>query len=501
MGENIKEKSKIRYFLYLILAYIFMTGFFILAKTGASDIWYDEVFSVKFAQYPFADMISIAARDVHPPLYYIYLKACMAVFETFGIAQIPACKLASFLPLLAILVFAFTWVRKRYDLSTAVLYSLFMVMMPQMATYYVEIRMYSLALMFVTFAFAAMTDILKKEDDGKVRYFVFFFMSLAAAYTQYFACVGIIAVYIILLIGVILNKRTVKPVLIMIALSIIAYIPWLPSMYRQMSAVTGSFWIQPMTLRSIPGCLKFIFLPDIANVKLGYLVAAVMILMCAVAYISFLIRKPDKTDVMTVIVGPAAIALIVAVGFVFSILKSPIFTYRYMIPMLGILYLNIAQTLVYKKKDTLIYTVIFICLIAGYISFGGFSAEENKKSDAWIHTNEVLSQIEEDSNVITNFDHVTTIAAFYLPEDDIYIYDGEVFDVVRDMFSGCAPVDDKGVMDLVKSGKKTYFFGSFNVRDEIVENWEDLGVSCKYTGECLLERYWFNIYELSLKEE
>ena len=247
--------------------------------------------------------------------------------------------------------------------------------------------------------------------------------------------------------------------------------------------------------------LKFIFLPDIANVKLGYLVAAVMILMCAVAYISFLIKKPDKTDVMTVIVGPAAIALIVAVGFVFSILKSPIFTYRYMIPMLGILYLNIAQTLVYKKKDTLIYTVIFICLIAGYISFGGFSAEENKKSDAWIHTNEVLSQIEEDSNVITNFDHVTTIAAFYLPEDDIYIYDGEVFDVVRDMFSGCAPVDDKGVMDLVKSGKKTYFFGSFNVRDEIVENWEDLGVSCKYTGECLLERYWFNIYELSLKEE
>ena len=501
MEENRKKKSKIGYFSYLILAYVFMTGFFICAKTTTSDIWYDEVFSVKFAQYSLADMFRMAARDVHPPLYYMYLKGCMSVFGLFGASQIQACKIASFLPFIAILVFAFTWVRKRFDLHTAVLYSVLMAMMPQMATYYVEIRMYSLALMFVTFAYGAMTDILNKEDESMRRYAVFFSMSLAAAYTQYFACVGIIAVYIILFVGMILNKRPVKPVLIMIGLSILTYIPWLPSMYRQMSSVTGSFWIQPMTLRSIPGCLKFIFLPDIANVKFGYFVAGVMILMCAASYVTFLIKKPDKTEVLTVFCGPIALALIVAVGFVFSIMGSPIFTYRYMIPMFGILYLNIAQTLVYKKKDSIVYAVMLICVMAGYISFGGFTAEENKKSEAWVNAKEVLSNIEEGSNVITNFDHVTTIAAFYLPKDHIYIYEGEVFDVVKDMFGGCDPVDDQEVKALVSSGKKTYFFGSFNVRDEIVENWEDMGISCEYTGECLVERYWFNIYELSIKED
>ena len=91
------------------------------------------------------------------------------------------------------------------------------------------------------------------------------------------------------------------------------------------------------------------------------------------------------------------------------------------------------------------------------------------------------------------------IISFYLPNDHIYIYEGEVVDVIKDMFGGCDPVDDKDVKALVSSGKNTYFFGSFNARDEIVKNWEDMGIDCEYTGECLIERYWINIYRLSIK--
>ena len=498
--KKILVKDKLIYVYMLVILYVLMTAGMILGKVTAKDIWYDEVFSVIIARLDLKQMFIRAAMDVHPPLYYIYLKACVGFWGVFGIAEITACKLASCIPMLALIVFSFTWVRKRHGLAVMTAFLVMIVMMPQLATYYVEIRMYSFALMCVTFAYAAMEDILYDETPKIFGFVIFFVMSLAAAYTQYFACIGIIAVYIMLLIGMIVTgkERTYfKRFILMAVGSIVLYAPWLPSFYKQITEVTGSFWIQPMTLRSIPGCLKFIFKPDIANTKLAYLIAGALILFCAIQYIILLRKNRNKKELVCACTGPASLILIVGVGYIFSFMGCPIFTYRYMIPMLGILYLNIACISFSKKNNAYITTALLLFMLAGYISFNGFYAEETKKSGSWKTAAEELEKIEEGSCIITNFDHVASISAFYLRDADVYIYEGSVNRIIMELLGGCEPVNDESVKNLVKENDSVYFFGSFNSRDEICDAWEEQGIHAEYLGECLVERYWFNIYRLS----
>ncbi|MDE7429174.1 MAG: hypothetical protein K2N00_07910 [Lachnospiraceae bacterium] len=42
-----------------------------------------------------------------------------------------------------------------------------------------------------------------------------------------------------------------------------------------------------------------------------------------------------------------------------------------------------------------------------------------------------------------------------------------------------------------------WFIGSFNSRDDIVEEWREAGLSVEEMGSFLLERYWFNLYKIS----
>ena len=40
----------------------------------SDDIWYDELFTMGLINQPFGKLISITARDVHPPLYFLIVK-------------------------------------------------------------------------------------------------------------------------------------------------------------------------------------------------------------------------------------------------------------------------------------------------------------------------------------------------------------------------------------------------------------------------------------------
>ena len=177
------SKNPLSYLLGLIQVYTLLIVFMIMGMIKSSDIWYDEVFSVRFAQLKMDPLIEMASRDVHPPLYYIYLKACMKVVAVFGLDVIQASKLASCIPALALMIFAIVWCKKRLNGNAATLFAFLVVTMPSLSAYYVEIRMYSLALMFITFAYAAMTDIIESNEKKISQFIVMFIMALAAAYT------------------------------------------------------------------------------------------------------------------------------------------------------------------------------------------------------------------------------------------------------------------------------------------------------------------------------
>ena len=78
-----------------------------------SDIWYDELFTEGFISQPVGRMISLAARDVHPPLYYFLVKMAVDFCQLFvpSANAVIISKVVSVLPYMGILGYSFVFLR------------------------------------------------------------------------------------------------------------------------------------------------------------------------------------------------------------------------------------------------------------------------------------------------------------------------------------------------------------------------------------------------------
>lgn len=559
MNEHGKGLSWERPASYVLLLFSFALFFFFAYFTQGEDIWYDEIFSLSYAAKSPAKLLELAALDVHPPLYYFYLKA-VSFFLTgifSALSFVSACKIASLLPLAGLFLVPLASIRKRFGLFTASLFCFFLTAMPQLCNYYVEIRMYSLAMLFVTGSFFSMLPILSEGDEGKKAVpsrILFFLCGIFAAYTQYFACIAIIGIYLVFFFAI-LRLRSSKGtdsgklrfLFLSAGLSVLCYLPWLPRFFGQVRNVTSSFWIQPMTLRSIPGTVKYIFTPVLTGGSWDYIPAGLMIGAVSVIILLFLkgafserrggssgssVRpeEPCFIRLIPAFSGIFLIAFLLLTGFCFSLSGHPVFVYRYLLPALGIFWFGIAHMAgkcvksagssketksagILKKAVLLLFPLLFAAafFFGGYCSIKGFSNEESKKLSEMEKTLSSLSGIEEDAVILTNFDHVAAVSDYCLntllrKNVRILSYEGSVEETAGKMLStppgtvSAAEFPEK--MKLWTSeGRPVYFFGSFASREDLIAEWALDGIRSEETASCLLERYWFNIYRLAISGE
>ena len=611
--------------LFLILG--ILSFFVCLLQAFGQDIWFDEVFSVNFIQHSYKEIAALTGKDVHPPLYYWYLK----LFHDIGKVLVPAassivlCKLASMLPFVGIFVYTLTAIRKNFGLHVAGLFWFLVMTMPQISNYTVEIRMYSLALFFITAAFVHSCELVRafpvqevSEAEGTVEpeatvgtdetaepgaaagieetaepgvaagtdetaepkaagsevtsgavlasgsvtgenglikwwkrnkhWLLFWVYGILTAYTQYYACVAVIAIYIALFVffvvmahkgktekpfckkthihkeqskeqKAILTKAPVKgwraehtteqetgriagkcigKVLLCAGLSVLAYLPWLPFFFSQVRTVSSSYWIQPLTWKSIFGCMKYIFLPVSYTVKKNYVLACVMILFFGAAFLySFLMKRKDAKGRFFLLTGLWIAVFTTLIGFVCSILNRPIFVYRYLIPCLGAMWLVAAVVLwdFIEKNWGILLFVPF--LLSGYSNMQGFYGEENKKIVEMKATQSFLADFPKDAVVLCNFNHVQAVTACYLKDsNEIWLYGSNPEDLIAELLPQCRGLEDTTeLLQLVKE-RDVYFFGSFNSREELLKEWETEGIAYTEEGTYLLERYYFNVYHL-----
>lgn len=474
---------------------------FLIVRTAfGDDIWYDEVFSLNFAKKSFWDIVSLTAKDVHPPLYYFYLKIVTTLlsFLAPGMSFIVCAKMASVIPWMVIMILAVTIIRKKFGIITAGLFALLVSSMPQIGYYYVEVRMYAFALLLITISFMALIGIID-DSSKKVNWIVFFVAGILTAYTQYYALIGVIGLYIVLFVHQVINKNIKdKKIYVMAVLSIIMYVPWIPSLLNQMANVSESYWIQPLTLRSILGCVKYMFLPSGWGGIMIYAITALMICVTILVLVMFFIMKPSKRDMLIGMSGIIVLGTVILSGFVLSWLNRPIFVYRYMIPVLGVFYLSLAFMLgrVVSKYNFLVVLII-IYAVGGYYTTDAILNEENNKLEQSKNAMQALESIPEGSVIITNFDHVTALMDYYKENCDIYLYEGELDPLVEYMFNRHNQTMQRSqIENLVATNQNVYFFGSFNSRDEILEDWSSLGITSNEQASILIERYWINIWEL-----
>lgn len=516
---NYKDKrANLIGIILLIVSLIFIMS--ILGLIKSRDIWYDEVFSAVLSGKSVKELIALTAADVHPPFYYIYLKA----FRSFGTSAFPAMevepilKCASIIPWLGLAILALTTIRTNYGLLEAGAFLFLTTLMPQVSAFYVEIRMYSLALFLVTAAYVSCMKIIELLNGNRSEfrecigpYTGLFLFGLCAAYTQYFSCLAVVGIYLILLIALIVYRRNVGRVHIImttasVMASVILYLPWLPSLKRQLSGVSSSYWIQPMSVKSLPGIIKYLYLPSSGYGSLNYVAAGAGIIATLVIIVAFLVTKPHKNDILVVCGMLIVPGMIFIVGLLFSVLGHPIFTYRYIVPAVGVIYLSISFMLgkAISKKGIYWAALILPFALIAYLNQGALRFEEDTKNSNMQESEAVLQSIDEGSLVITNFDQTATLMDYYMPYTDVYLYEGEVDSVVQTMFgNGSQYVSEKDTPDLIRdyldAGKKAYFLGSFNSRDDIVAYLESENVEVGEPVDILIERYWINVYPLKVE--
>ncbi len=515
-----------------------------LSLCTSTDIWYDELFTMEFANKPVTEMISLTARDVHPPLYYFLVKFGLALGKLYAplVNGVVIAKIVSVVPFILILILACTKVRKSFGYLAAGVFSFCTMAMPQMTDYMVEIRMYGWALFFVTAALLHAYALLEDKPFGEKSWRLsdaipLALYSIAACYTHYYACIAVFCIYFLMFIWMIvfflktgsdrnpfylerkLNFRVFGVLLIDANLTAFSFLPWVSALAGQVGDVKSSYWIQPLTIRSIGGCIKFLFKPSFSNQILANAFAVVLFAGAAFVCIYTVLKCSDKLKAGFIIISLGTLVMLVAAGFILSALIRPVFVYRYMLPACGGLWLAVGVSvqecwkrvqadkskLFVKLLSAFFTLVILICGIRGVWAFRG---NELYKEVQMENTKTQLLKISPDTKIVCNFMQVQGVTLYELEnclgidgsKYEIYLYEAEPETLIAEMMPQVVALADASqIREWLDNGENVIFLGSFNARDEILAQWkENYGIDSTDTGSCMLERYWFDIYELEI---
>lgn len=488
----------------------------------SNDIWYDELFTMGLAGQPLSELVAITAKDVHPPLYYMIVRLFLMAGEALGSSadQVVIAKLVSVLPFFLCFCYAVTKIRKELGLFCAGLFFFFLLSMPQLAGYTVEVRMYGFALFFITAGMVHAYSLTKDCEDKKNlrrHWIILTIYALAACYTHYFACVAACMIYGYLLLEAIVShrlKQRIKPFLVSGLVCTAGYLPWLIMVViSQVENVKENYWIQPLSLRTLGGCVKFLFQPVLGKELWSILAALGLFLLYVVVLVGFWCRSLKRGGLeekrkaffsMGCIMVPGGIILF---GFVASILIRPIFVYRYMLPAVGVLWLAFSIAVSELKIDKRICIPLLVLLaFLGGRNYRSFYGEEMWKRVQMGQTKEAIAQIAPEDILVFNFDQTQGVVSYYL-DNESYLWYGNPEELICRMYPQNKSLvegefdDQKGIgrlKELLESRQKVWFLGSGQAREEILQKWEAEGIKSEEMWDVLLERYWFKIYQLKM---
>lgn len=509
-----------------ILLYLLSAGMIVYAVylCFSPDIWYDELYSIQFALKPVSEMIKLTAADVHPPLYYVIVHFMIEACGTSaGNMPVIYAKIVSVIPLEILLLYGLTIIRKRYGILTGGLFSCVVIAMPQMADYSVEIRMYSWVMLFVTALCIHAEPFLQTDKDKQVRGLKWgkalpvFLYGLFACYTQYYAAVSVAAIYLLLIVwSVRKNIYQLGILLISANLTAVCYVPWIGVVLSQARSVSSNYWIQPLSLRSFGGIIKFLMKPGFFNEKLATILAVVMFVLVVIVVLA------NFRDVYMWLCFMPVIGII-AFGFAASMLLRPVFTYRYMIPGMGAMWFGVllgARKLLQNKSKLMIAGFLLTVLMIVFCirDFWAFRGNELYKRVNMVETEKFWNEINDSNSgkntiLICNFDQVSALTLYYAngmrdvtgdagkePPVTVYLYGAMTDAVLENTFPGILTISEYWeVQELIDSGARVLFLGSFNSREDILKDWKEspAKIGNRNIGSYLHERYWFDVFELS----
>lgn len=473
-------------FYYMIpIAFLLIT----LVTISSNPIWKDEAFSLTLVKYNFADIIKLDSLDVHPPLYYLILRL-FVIFLGKYINEVVLGKIVSVIPYIIIVIIGFTYVRKEYGILESFLFNILVLGMPQMLTYAVEIRMYSLGMLFVFCAFLQLLKILSDGCEKRNDYILLTIFSTSAAYTHYFACISCIVIYFELLLCFFVRRRfncIIKTIISGIGV-VVFYIPWLMFFFRQLATVRNDYWIEELNISTLIDIILFL----IDHKKIPF---KILLLVFCVAVVSSLVLAVKEKRIEA-LCGIGVWFGTFLIGVILSYAIRPIFVARYLMCSAACLWFGTALAIsrIYFMKIKGYYFVPVIVLI-GILVSGKFWLYENWFNRTSADTRKELDRhITENTIIVTDSTSLQQIMAYFYPENEILSLEDTSDEVMLQIFGNTKMKNLYSMNDL-----QQYYYGDADllILDEnqiIHSEMNKNGFLLKHISELQYDYYNFDAY-------
>lgn len=254
---------------YWILLSITGVGILLrLYKLTAISLWHDEAFSALLIKYPWKEMVYRIGLDVHPPMYYFFLRFWHYIFGD----SLFSLRGMSVLFGVATIIATYFLVKKIFgNINAALIAATLVAINPFQIQYVTEARMYTMGAFFVVltayFLVVALQttknyynptgQILKPTWTKMIGYYIAFTLSASIlTYTHYYLLFSVAALG---LYGIFYCWKTFRWQVsryLWLALSGLGigvlFLPWLKTFLFQYKQVGAGYWIPPMDIWSIP---------------------------------------------------------------------------------------------------------------------------------------------------------------------------------------------------------------------------------------------------------
>ena len=293
------------------------------------SLWHDEAFSALLIQYPWGEMIYRIGLDVHPPMYYIFLRFWHYIF---GDSLLSLRGMSIFFGTASILA-GYAFVKEAFKNEKAALWAALLIAInPFQLQYVTEARMYTMgaffALLTAFFLVKAMHQQKQLHQDESLNmpnlprdihlkrkmvlnYAGFTLSMIIIIYTHYYLFFTAAAIAFYGLLYLFFHHRWDWKKYIPLALSLLAialsFIPWFKIFLFQYRQVGAGYWIPQINIWSIPATfwdMLLAFSRDTSKGPTQILLIAVTLF--TIYFIYWFLRKTESFDKWLVALAIAA---------------------------------------------------------------------------------------------------------------------------------------------------------------------------------------------------
>jgi 4-amino-4-deoxy-L-arabinose transferase-like glycosyltransferase len=403
---------------------------------ASQSLWYDEAFSVLVARADWATAGRLLLVDLHPPLYYLVLRAGLAALGSSEFAV----RFVSVIPAVLMVPLMWALARRLFDRLTAHLAAALVCLSPLFVWYAREARMYSQATML---GLAATYALVRAQDTGRARWWAAFATcALGAVYSHYSALYLVAALGLAWLVSLSFQVssfrfpivwRAARPGVLafgVMALGVAVIAPFLLGLSQASLAYwPGQLDVVSALIRSVNSLVGGRTAPpQVANV-LAVVVGALTLVALLGAVVFPTDRRGVRLAALVVVVG-AALMLVV-------LYKRPKFEPRHLMPLAPAVWLLVAVGIrdVWRTRrrslQAAVVSVVVVLVSGLAISTAGVFTGVAARDDWRGAVDYIRRNIRPDETIVLVSGHAFPALAYYNAPQWVALPDDLVLDVTH----------------------------------------------------------------------